>query len=118
VRRDRGPVTPEKPQSRRPRSSPDTLRVFLCGDVMTGRGIDQVMAHPCSPNLYEGYAQSALDYVHLAEIANGPIPQGREAPRQAIPRTPPGPHTRTAYGSRPAPRTRQARRTTNRRNFR
>jgi poly-gamma-glutamate synthesis protein (capsule biosynthesis protein) len=43
---------------------------------MTGRGIDQVMAHPCSPNLYEGYAQSALDYVHLAEIANGPIPRG------------------------------------------
>jgi len=43
---------------------------------MTGRGIDQVMAHPCPPTLYEGYVQSALDYVHLAEAANGPVPRG------------------------------------------
>ena len=43
---------------------------------MTGRGIDHVMAHPCPPILYEGYVQSALDYVHLAEAVNGPIPRG------------------------------------------
>ena len=46
---------------------------FLCGDVMTGRGIDQVLAHPSSPRLHEPYVQSALDYVEMAESANGRI---------------------------------------------
>jgi len=49
--------------------------LFLCGDVMTGRGIDQVMAHPCGPALHERYTESAMDYVRLAESANGPIPR-------------------------------------------
>lgn len=52
-----------------------TVRLFLSGDVMLGRGIDQVLANPCSPVLHEGYVQSAIDYVHLAEAANGPIPR-------------------------------------------
>jgi poly-gamma-glutamate synthesis protein (capsule biosynthesis protein) len=56
----------------------DSIRLFLCGDVMTGRGVDQVLAHPCSPVLHESYAHSAIDYVHLAESANGPIPRGVE----------------------------------------
>jgi poly-gamma-glutamate capsule biosynthesis protein CapA/YwtB (metallophosphatase superfamily) len=51
-------------------------RLFLCGDVMTGRGIDQVLPHPCDPILHESYVESAIDYVHLAEAANGPIPRG------------------------------------------
>lgn len=51
------------------------LTLFLSGDVMTGRGIDQVMEHPADPILYERWAQSALDYVALAEQANGPIPR-------------------------------------------
>jgi poly-gamma-glutamate synthesis protein (capsule biosynthesis protein) len=42
---------------------------------MIGRGIDQVLAHPGDPALHEGYAHSAMDYVHLAEAANGPIPR-------------------------------------------
>jgi poly-gamma-glutamate synthesis protein (capsule biosynthesis protein) len=50
------------------------LRIFLCGDVMLGRGIDQALPRPCSPELHEGYVGSALDYVRLAERANGPIP--------------------------------------------
>jgi poly-gamma-glutamate capsule biosynthesis protein CapA/YwtB (metallophosphatase superfamily) len=54
------------------------MRVFLCGDVMTGRGIDQILPQPCDPVLYEGYATSALDYVRLAEQANGPIPRAVE----------------------------------------
>ena len=29
------------------------MRVFLCGDVMTGRGIDQALRHPVNPVLYE-----------------------------------------------------------------
>lgn len=51
------------------------IRLFLCGDVMLGRGIDQVLPHPCNPALHEDYVESALDYVHIAERANGPIPR-------------------------------------------
>jgi len=42
---------------------------------MLGRGIDQVLPHPCDPALHESYVPSALDYVRLAEDANGPIPR-------------------------------------------
>jgi poly-gamma-glutamate capsule biosynthesis protein CapA/YwtB (metallophosphatase superfamily) len=62
-------------QSTRP---PRSARLFLCGDVMTGRGIDQVLAHPCDPTLHEDYVASANDYVGLAEQANGPIPRHAE----------------------------------------
>jgi poly-gamma-glutamate capsule biosynthesis protein CapA/YwtB (metallophosphatase superfamily) len=55
---------------------PTHQRLFLCGDVMTGRGIDQILPHPCDPELHEDYVQSAMDYVQLAENANGPIPRG------------------------------------------
>jgi len=51
------------------------VRLFLCGDVMTGRGIDQVLQHPCDPALHESYVHSAIDYVRLAEARNGPIPR-------------------------------------------
>jgi poly-gamma-glutamate synthesis protein (capsule biosynthesis protein) len=51
------------------------VRIFLCGDVMTGRGVDQMLPHPCDPVLHEDYARSALDYVRLAEEANGPVPK-------------------------------------------
>ena len=40
---------------------------------MTGRGVDQVLPHSCPPRLYEPAVTSALDYVALAERANGPI---------------------------------------------
>ena len=52
-----------------------SVRLFLCGDVMCGRGIDQVLAQPCSPEIYEHYLRSAEGYVRLAEQANGPIPR-------------------------------------------
>jgi poly-gamma-glutamate capsule biosynthesis protein CapA/YwtB (metallophosphatase superfamily) len=42
---------------------------------MCGRGIDQVLAHPCGPEIYEYYMRSAEGYVLLAEQANGPIPR-------------------------------------------
>ncbi|MDN5836859.1 MAG: CapA family protein [Nitrosospira sp.] len=51
------------------------ITLFLCGDVMTGRGIDQVLPYPGNPILFEGYMKSASGYVELAEEANGPIPQ-------------------------------------------
>src|SRR2546428_10686211 len=52
-----------------------SLRFFLCGDVMTGRGIDQALPHPVNPGLYEPYVRDAREYVDLAEKANGPIPR-------------------------------------------
>ncbi len=51
----------------------DLVTLFLCGDVMTGRGLDQVLPHASDPTLHEPYLQSALQYVALAERANGPI---------------------------------------------
>jgi poly-gamma-glutamate synthesis protein (capsule biosynthesis protein) len=59
-----------------PRSdSDDTATVFLCGDVMTGRGIDQILEHPGDPRLFEDYVTDAGEYVTLAEAASGPIPR-------------------------------------------
>lgn len=40
---------------------------------MLGRGIDQILPEPCSPELHEDYVHSALEYVQLAEAANGPV---------------------------------------------
>jgi poly-gamma-glutamate synthesis protein (capsule biosynthesis protein) len=48
--------------------------LFLCGDVMLGRGIDQILPHPGDPLLREFYVSSAKKYVQLAEEVNGPIP--------------------------------------------
>lgn len=50
------------------------LTLFLAGDVMTGRGIDQILPHSVDPRLYEPYVRDARAYVELAEEANGPIP--------------------------------------------
>ena len=52
-----------------------SLRLFLCGDVMTGRGIDQALPHPVNPILYEPYVCDAREYVALAEKASGLIPR-------------------------------------------
>ena len=49
------------------------LTLFLCGDVMTGRGVDQILPHPGNPQLFEPYVRSALDYVALAEALGGSI---------------------------------------------
>jgi poly-gamma-glutamate synthesis protein (capsule biosynthesis protein) len=54
-------------------SKPITL--FLGGDVMTGRGIDQVLPHPGDPRIYEPHMKSALGYVELAEEKTGPLPR-------------------------------------------
>jgi poly-gamma-glutamate capsule biosynthesis protein CapA/YwtB (metallophosphatase superfamily) len=49
--------------------------IFLCGDVMTGRGIDQILPHHVDPTLREPVVKDARTYVQLAEQANGPIPK-------------------------------------------
>jgi poly-gamma-glutamate synthesis protein (capsule biosynthesis protein) len=53
----------------------ELITLFMCGDVMTGRGIDQVLPHPSDPVIYEPYMKSARGYVALAEEENGPIPK-------------------------------------------
>ena len=55
--------------------SPNRIRLFLCGDVMTGRGIDQIMPRPVAPQIYEAWVHSASGYVDLAESAHGAIPR-------------------------------------------
>jgi poly-gamma-glutamate synthesis protein (capsule biosynthesis protein) len=51
------------------------VTLLLAGDMMAGRGIDQILPHPNDPRLYEPIVASATEYVALAERANGPIPK-------------------------------------------
>lgn len=51
------------------------ITLFMVGDVMTGRGIDQILSHPGDPTLHEAYIKDARTYVELAEKVNGPIPR-------------------------------------------
>jgi len=51
------------------------ISLFLCGDVMTARGIDQILPYSVDPRLHEPFATSALDYLRLAERAHGAIPR-------------------------------------------
>ena len=57
------------------KNMPRNIKIFMCGDVMIGRGIDQVLAHPSDPLIHESYLKSAIGYVRLAEATNGPIRQ-------------------------------------------
>jgi poly-gamma-glutamate capsule biosynthesis protein CapA/YwtB (metallophosphatase superfamily) len=50
-----------------------SVLLFLAGDVMTGRGIDQAMFQPSVPTLMEEYVRDARDYMRLAERTNGRI---------------------------------------------
>ncbi|UCH11772.1 MAG: CapA family protein [Fidelibacterota bacterium] len=77
-----GPTSSSYGGSQGDPATPDTtslpsepIRLFLCGDVMTGRGVDQVLPHPSNPRLHEPSIQDARLYVTLAVAANGPIPQ-------------------------------------------
>jgi poly-gamma-glutamate capsule biosynthesis protein CapA/YwtB (metallophosphatase superfamily) len=51
------------------------VTLFVCGDVMLGRGVDQVLPHPGDPELRESSVGDARAYVRLAERTHGPIPQ-------------------------------------------
>ena len=50
------------------------ITLFLCGDLMTGRGVDQILPFSNAPLLFESYVRDARTYVSLAEKRNGPIP--------------------------------------------
>jgi poly-gamma-glutamate synthesis protein (capsule biosynthesis protein) len=49
------------------------VKIFLCGDVMTGRGIDQILPYPSNPELKEPFVKDARDYIRFAEEINGKI---------------------------------------------
>ena len=53
----------------------EPVTLFLCGDVMTARGIDQALPYPGDARLYEPCVENASEYVRLAEQANGPLPR-------------------------------------------
>lgn len=55
-----------------------SVTLCLTGDVMTGRGIDQILPHPCPPEIHEPAMDSALGYVRLAEQVSGPLPRAVE----------------------------------------
>lgn len=54
--------------------STSSMMLFLCGDVMTGRGVDQILPHPGDPHIHEYYLHNAKKYVEIAEEVNGQIP--------------------------------------------
>jgi poly-gamma-glutamate capsule biosynthesis protein CapA/YwtB (metallophosphatase superfamily) len=54
---------------------PDVVTVLLGGDVMLGRGVDQILPHLGDPALRERCVDDARRYVELAERVNGPIPR-------------------------------------------
>ncbi len=45
----------------------------MSGDVMTGRGIDQILPYPSNPTIYESYMKKSTGYVDLAAKASGAI---------------------------------------------
>lgn len=51
------------------------MKLCVTGDVMLGRGIDQILRHPGDPRIHERWMNSAVDYVTLAEQRSGPIPR-------------------------------------------
>lgn len=63
------------PRERAMLSNANTISLFLCGDVMTGRGIDQILPHPGDPAICERFMASALGYVNLAEQVSGSVPK-------------------------------------------
>jgi poly-gamma-glutamate synthesis protein (capsule biosynthesis protein) len=52
---------------------PGRLRLFLAGDVMTGRGLDQALATSVDPELREPWVRDARRYLELARTASGPF---------------------------------------------
>lgn len=56
-------------------TDPGSVSLFLGGDVMLGRGIDQLMPQSADPQLHEPYLTDARQYIGLAEAINGPVPR-------------------------------------------
>jgi len=50
------------------------ITLFLSGDVMTGRGIDQALPYSVDPLLHEPYVKDARFYLDMAKQRSGNIP--------------------------------------------
>lgn len=64
-----------KKAAENPNNRDSAINIFMCGDIMTGRGIDQILPYPSNPAIHEPYLKNAKEYVRLAEEKNGPIPK-------------------------------------------
>jgi poly-gamma-glutamate capsule biosynthesis protein CapA/YwtB (metallophosphatase superfamily) len=53
--------------------SGEKVTLALCGDVMLGRGVDQILPCPGDPELREAYMRDARSYVELVEAVSGRI---------------------------------------------
>jgi poly-gamma-glutamate synthesis protein (capsule biosynthesis protein) len=69
------PLAGASSKTARPEEDGRTLKLFLAGDVMTGRGIDQILPHKSSPEIHEHWLRSARDYIEVAERVSGSIPR-------------------------------------------
>ena len=60
-------------------AEPGEIRLLLCGDVMLGRGVDQVLPHPGVSRLPDSpyTSRDAGLYVALAELRYGAVPAQR-----------------------------------------
>ena len=58
-----------------PAARDDGVTLLLGGDVMLGRGVDQILPHPGDPTLRERSVRDARTYVGLAARVNGSIPR-------------------------------------------
>ena len=68
-----GAQRPQQPESGR--NDDGAVRLFLCGDVMLGRGVDQILPHAGDPRLRERSVRDARIYVDLAAEVNGRFSQ-------------------------------------------
>ena len=66
------------------------ISLFLGGDVMLGRGIDQILPYPGDPTLTEPSVRDARDYIRLAERVHGPVARPVDS-HVAVGRRPRGP---------------------------
>jgi poly-gamma-glutamate synthesis protein (capsule biosynthesis protein) len=73
-RQEEIPKATEEPASKKVDTTMG-MTLFLCGDVMTGRGIDQAFPDAVDPKIYEPYIKDAKGYLRLAEEENGNIPE-------------------------------------------
>ena len=49
------------------------IKILLCGDVMLGRGIDQILPFPNNPRIHEPFVKDARHYIRFAEEISGKI---------------------------------------------
>lgn len=75
----------------------DRTTLFLCGDLMLDRGVDQIFPRSVDPGLHEPHVRDARRYLELARGAAGspaegdarrltPGGRGSGAPRRPSPR--------------------------------